>query len=182
MAESESIALKREVNVIRIPDGIPGLLPEGEIVTLHQSLGGTFTVTTEKGYMVRIDGADGDALGKEPQKIESIGTGTDRESVERNAWEMMRSVFDPEIPVNIVDLGLIYECTVTPVAEDQHSIKVVMTLTAPGCGMGPVIQADVERKIRNLPGVQSVNVEVVFDPPWSQGMMSEVAKVQLGFI
>ncbi|RLA20975.1 MAG: putative Fe-S cluster assembly protein SufT [Gammaproteobacteria bacterium] len=182
MSATESIALKREVNVIRIPDGIPGLLPEGEIVTLHQSLGGTYTVTTEKGYMVRIDGADADALGKEPQRISAMEGSTDKESVEQGAWDMMRTVFDPEIPVNIVDLGLIYECTVTPVAEDQNSVKVTMTLTAPGCGMGPVIQADVEQKIRNLPGVQSVNVEVVFDPPWSQGMMSEVAKVELGFI
>jgi probable FeS assembly SUF system protein SufT len=100
--------------------------------------------------------------------------------VEKNCWEVMKTVYDPEIPVNIVDLGLVYECKVTQVDEDKNDVHVKMTLTAPGCGMGPVIQGDVEKSIRALPGVDNVNVEVVLDPPWSREMMSEVAQLQLG--
>ena len=178
----ESIVLQRDVNVIRIPDGTPSVLAEGHVVTLFQSLGGNYTVTTETGHMVRIAGEDADALGKEPPSISHLETGDQAEAVEKNAWEVMRTVFDPEIPVNIVDLGLVYLCRVTPLAEGGNVVNVIMTLTAPGCGMGPILQHDVEIGIRGLPGVAKVNVEVVFDPPWSRDMMSEVAKLQLGMI
>jgi len=176
----ESIVLQRDVNVVQIPDGTPTTLPRGHVVTLFQSLGGNFTVTTERGYMVRIAGDDADALGKEPPSLSHLESGADAEAVEKNAWEVMKTIFDPEIPVNIVDLGLVYQCKVTPVAEGKHNVEVIMTLTAPGCGMGPILQMDVESGIKNLPGVNKVTVEVVFDPPWSRDMMSEVAKLQLG--
>jgi probable FeS assembly SUF system protein SufT len=178
----ESIALRREVNVVHIPEGTASVLPEGHVVTLYQSLGGNFTVTTEWGYMVRIAGNDSDALGKEPPSINSLESGTDPETVEKNVWEVLRTIYDPEIPVNIVDLGLVYHCKVAPREGGGNDVQIIMTLTAPGCGMGPVLQYDAEAAVRNLPGVASVTVEVVFDPPWGRDMMSEVAKLQLGMI
>jgi probable FeS assembly SUF system protein SufT len=178
----ESIALQREVNAVQIPDGTPALLPQGHIVTLFQSLGGNYTVTTERGTMVRIAGEDADALGKEPPSLSHLETGEAADAVEKNCWEIMKTVYDPEIPVNIVDLGLVYLCRVSPVPEGGNAVSIIMTLTAPGCGMGPVLQNDVEMGIKALPGVAKVNVEVVFDPPWSRDMMSEVAKLQLGMI
>lgn len=180
MAERESIVLTRDVNVVMIPDGNTSTLSKGTVVTIHQSLGNNYTVVTDNGHMVRIASADADALGKESHELHTLVSETDIESVEKNCWEVMKTVYDPEIPVNIVDLGLVYNCTVTPTGEGQHRVQIQMTLTAPGCGMGPVIQSDVEKSIRALPGVESVNVEVVLDPPWSREMMSEVAQVQLG--
>ncbi len=178
----ESIALQRDVNVVHIPEGTPSVLPAGHVVTLYQSLGGNFTVTTEWGYMVRIAGNDADALGKEPPTMSNLASGTDPETVEKNVWEVLKTIYDPEIPVNIVDLGLVYHCKVTPGENGSNDVRIIMTLTAPGCGMGPVLQYDAEAAVRNLPGVGNVNVEVVFDPPWGREMMSEVAKLQLGMI
>ena len=180
MAEREIIFLTRDVNVVTIPEGSPSTLGKGEEVTIHQSLGSNYTVVTEYGQMVRIAGVDADALGKEPNKLQTLISETSPEAVEKNCWEVMKTVYDPEIPVNIVDLGLVYVCEVTPVGQDENEVHIKMTLTAPGCGMGPVIQGDVEKNVRALPGVVSVNVEVVLDPPWSREMMSEVAQVQLG--
>ena len=178
----ESICLQRDVNVIRIPDGSPDSLPKGHIVTLTQSLGGNFTVVDETGHMVRIAGEDADAIGKEPPIHSNLSTGTDPETVEKNVWEVLRMIFDPEIPVNIVDLGLIYHCSIKPLASGNNDVHIIMTLTAPGCGMGPVLQYDAEAGVRSLPGVNSARVEVVFDPPWSRDRMSEVAKLQLGML
>jgi len=162
-----------------IPDGNHGTLSKGKEVTIHQSLGDNYTVVTEHGHMVRISGVDADALGKESHSLHTLVSETDARSVEKNCWEVMKTVYDPEIPVNIVDLGLVYSCELEP-AEEGHDVSIKMTLTAPGCGMGPVIQGDVEKSIRGLAGVNSVDVEVVLDPPWSRDMMSEVAQVQLG--
>lgn len=178
----ESIVLKRDVNVVQIPEGTPSVLSAGHLVTLYQSLGGNYTVTTEMGYMVRIAGNDADALGKEPPILSHLESGTDPETVEKNTWEVLRTIYDPEIPVNIVDLGLVYHCKVQPTGDGYNDVHIIMTLTAPGCGMGPVLQYDAEAAVKNLPGVGKVNVEVVFDPPWGRDMMSEVAKVQLGMI
>ncbi len=181
MSEREIVNLTRDVNVVTIPDGNHGTLSEGHEVTIHQALGANYTVVTEHGHMVRISSNDADALGKETGHLQTLVKTTDAESVEKNCWEVMKTVYDPEIPVNIVDLGLVYHCTVSASQEgDGHDVNIEMTLTAPGCGMGPVLQGDVEQAIRNLPGVTSVNVEVVLDPPWSRDMMSEVAQVQLG--
>ncbi len=180
MTERENITLTRDVNVVTIPDGNHATLKEGEEVTLHQSLGNNYTVVTQHGHMVRIDGADADALGKEKHQLKTLVEEDDPEAVEKNCWEVMKTVYDPEIPVNIVDLGLVYQCHVEPLGEGKNAVHIKMTLTAPGCGMGPVIQGDVEKAVRGLPGVETVDVEVVLDPPWSREMMSEVAQVQLG--
>ncbi|MCF7965212.1 putative Fe-S cluster assembly protein SufT [Methylobacter sp. Wu8] len=180
MAEREDVVLTRDVNIVTIPDGNTGTLTKGQIVTIHQALGDNYTVVSEHGHMVRIAGVDADALGKEPHQLHTLVSETDAAAVERNCWEVMKTVYDPEIPVNIVDLGLVYQCKVTPTDNGLNDVHIMMTLTAPGCGMGPVIQGDVEKCIRALPGVASVNVEVVLDPPWSRDMMSEVAQLQLG--
>ncbi|MEQ1528405.1 MAG: putative Fe-S cluster assembly protein SufT [Methylococcales bacterium] len=180
MADREIIVLTRDVNIVTIPDGDVGVLRKGEQVTIHQALGTNYTVITDYGHMVRIAGADADALGKEAHELHTLVSETSPAAVEKNCWEVMKTVYDPEIPVNIVDLGLVYECEVTPVSETSNDVRIKMTLTAPGCGMGPVIQGDVEKGIRALPGIASVDVEVVLDPPWSREMMSEVAQVQLG--
>jgi probable FeS assembly SUF system protein SufT len=180
MAEREDVVLTRDVNIVTIPDGNTGTLTKGQIVTIYQSLGDNYTVVTDHGHMVRIAGVDADALGKEPQQLHELSQEIDAAAVEKNCWEVMKTVYDPEIPVNIVDLGLVYECKVTPTENGLNDVHVLMTLTAPGCGMGPVIQSDVEKCIRALPGVAGVNVEVVLDPPWSREMMSEVAQLQLG--
>jgi probable FeS assembly SUF system protein SufT len=179
-AQRETVFLTRDVNVVTIPDGNHGTLSKDSEVTIHQALGTNYTVVTEHGHMVRIAGVDADALGKEPHELHTLVVETDAKAVEQNCWEVMKTVYDPEIPVNIVDLGLVYHCRVTPIDEGKNNVHVMMTLTAPGCGMGPVLQNDVERSIRALPGVESVNVEVVLDPPWGREMMSEVAQVQLG--
>lgn len=180
MADRERITLARDVNIVTIPDGNHGTLQRGQEVTMHQALGNNYTVITEYGHMVQISGLDADALGKEVHQLHTLVAETDAKAVEQNCWEVMRTVYDPEIPVNIVDLGLVYGCEVTNLGEGQSEVHVKMTLTAPGCGMGPMIQGDVEKNIRALPGVSSVNVEIVLDPPWSREMMSEVAQVQLG--
>lgn len=180
MSEKEQITLTRNVDVITIPDGHFGQLNAGDIVTLHQALGDNFTVITPYGHMVRIAGKDADALGRQAQHSAALVEENSAQAVEANCWAVMKTVYDPEIPVNIVDLGLVYECQVHPVGEASYHVHVIMTLTAPGCGMGPVIQGDVEKGIRALPCVASVNVEICLDPPWSREMMSEVAQVQLG--
>jgi probable FeS assembly SUF system protein SufT len=180
MSERENFVLTRDVNIVTIPDGVSDTLKKGETVTIHQSLGNNYTVITGYGHMVRIAGTDADALGKETHELHTLVSETSAEAVEKNCWEVMKTVYDPEIPVNIVDLGLVYLCEVTPVGGNKNDVYIQMTLTAPGCGMGPVIQSDVEKCIRALPGVARVNVEVVLDPPWSREMMSEVAQLQLG--
>ncbi|MDF1583913.1 MAG: putative Fe-S cluster assembly protein SufT [Methyloprofundus sp.] len=180
MSERETIILTRDVNVVLIPDGNHGTLSKGKEVTIHQALGNNYTVVTEHGHMVRISSTDADALGKQVHELHTLVSENSAQAVEKNCWEVMKTVYDPEIPVNIVDLGLVYNCQVESVAEGENDVHIMMTLTAPGCGMGPVIQGDVEKAVRALPGVKSVNVEVVLDPPWSREMMSEVAQVQLG--
>lgn len=185
MPQSQTIPLKRETRAIMIPDGLEMTLPEGTPVRVTQALGGSFTVASQRGNLFRIDRADADALGEEAvaaarraeETLESAGGDT-----EERVWEQMRSVFDPEIPVNVVDLGLIYSCEVDGDAGAGYRVAVKMTLTAPGCGMGPVIANDVKEKIEALPDVAEADVEVVFDPPWNQNMMSEVAKLELGLI
>lgn len=177
----ESVVLSRDVTIITIPDGASGVLRQGELVTIHQALGNNYTIITSYGHMVRVAGVDADALGKQVQQLPDSHTESSLEDVEKDCWEVMRTVYDPEIPVNIVDLGLVYHCRVKPSTThlDSYEVFIEMTLTAPGCGMGPVIQSDVERGIRALPCVDKVIVDVVLDPPWSREMMSEVAKVQL---
>lgn len=182
MQAKETLILQRDVNVIYVPDGTSGTLSMGDVVLLYQALGGSYTVTTTQGRMARIAASDADALGKEAEALDTLSEGTDPESVERNVWEVLKTIYDPEIPINIVALGLVYRCQVTPVAGGLNDVSITMTLTAPGCGMGPVLQFDAERAIRELPGINKVSVAVVFDPPWSRDMISEAAKLELGML
>ncbi|MCS6862501.1 MAG: putative Fe-S cluster assembly protein SufT [Abditibacteriales bacterium] len=179
----EKVTLTRDCEAIEIPSGHKTTLPAGTEVTITQSLGDSFTVVTERGYMARIDAEDADALGKEVPQVSAQGAAAQvNKPLEELVWEALRTCYDPEIPVNIVDLGLVYGCEVTPLPEGGHRVAVTMTLTAPGCGMGDVLKADAERKIARLPGVKEVHVELVIDPPWSPERMSEVAKLQLGLL
>jgi len=179
---TERITLHRACEVIEIPSGVPRVLPSGTVVRLMQSMGGSYTVSAEYGYMFRVDARDADALG--------LGTGPQAQHEaesqrgsfnEQMVWDQLKTVYDPEIPVNIVDLGLIYSCEVIPLEADARKIDIKMSMTAPGCGMGNVLKADVESKLSRLPEVKEVHVEIVFDPPWTPARMSEAAKLQLGF-
>ena len=156
--------------------GTPALLSSGTRVRITQALGGSYTVATERGYLFRIEARDADALGKTPGEAPAVPS---EATLEDRVWAGLRTCYDPEIPINVVDLGLIYSCEIqeTP-AGSQVEIK--MTLTAPGCGMGPVLAQDVKQKIESLPEVERADVEVVFDPPWDQNMMSEAARLELG--
>ena len=173
------ITLTRDVEAIEIPAGVRRTLPAGTTVRISQFLGNAYTVVSDLGYLCRIDAKDADAIGLTPPPPEEHQAATGMFNDEL-VWEQLKTVFDPEIPVNIVDLGLIYDCKVADV-DGGKKIDITMSMTAPGCGMGNVIKADVESKISRLPEVKQVNVEVVFEPPWGPARMSEAAKLQLGF-
>ncbi len=180
---SERTILTRNVGAIQIPDGDAATLPEGTDVLITQELGGSFTVMTERGAMFRIDEKNADALGREvtepepePDSAEIDGT------LEERIWAKMRKCYDPEIPVNIVDLGLVYDCAIEETDDGGQKVAIKMTLTAPGCGMGPVLAHDVKTRIEEIPDVAEAEIEVVFDPPWGPNMMSEAARLQLGFM
>ena len=181
MGASEPITLSRACEVIEIPSGIRGTLPGGAVVRIMQSLGSGYTVTTDRGYMYRVDAKDTDALGisNPTAQIPAVQEGTTFN--EQMVWEQLKTVYDPEIPVNIVDLGLVYSCVIAPLEQGGNRIHIKMSMTAPGCGMGNVLKADVESRLSRLPSVKEVHVEVVFDPPWHPGLMSDAAKLQLGF-
>ena len=181
MGGSEPITLSRACEVVEIPSGIRGTLPAGAVVGIMQSLGSGYTVATDRGYMYRIDAKDTDALGlanEVPTQAPAVQEGIFSEQM---VWDQLKTVYDPEIPVNIVDLGLVYSCVIAPLEQDGNRVHVKMSMTAPGCGMGNVLKADVESKLSRLPDVKEVHVEVVFDPPWHPGLMSDAAKLQLGF-
>ena len=184
--QREQVTLKRDCEATEIPYGQKSTLKSGSVVTITQSLGDSFTVITDLGYLVRIEGKDAEALGKTLSAADSgSAAGAAPESdepLEKRIWDQMRTCYDPEIPVNIVELGLIYKCEIAPVAEGGSKVGIQMTLTAPGCGMGDILKADVERKVAALSGVAAVSVEMVIDPPWNPGMMSEAAKLQLGMM
>ena len=180
MFTREQIILRRECEVTQIPSGIRSVLPEGITVKIMQSLGGSYTVVTEYGHMYRVDSKDAELLGLAPQPQPPEPKTEKQEFSEQLVWEQLKTIYDPEIPVNVVDLGLIYSCAISPVEQEQYKIEVRMSMTAPGCGMGNVLKADVENKLARLPNVKEVRVDVVFDPPWHPGRMSETAKLQLG--
>lgn len=180
MYSREPVSLSRETKAIQIPDGIPALLPAGERVLITQQLGGSYTVMTERGALYRVDERDGDALGKESVAREESQDDVEM-SLEDRIWSQLKKCYDPEIPVNIVDLGLVYDCEISEGLDDAV-VFVKMTLTAPGCGMGPVLAEDVKKRIEDLSGVRKAHVEIVFDPPWNQHMMTEAARLQLGFM
>jgi probable FeS assembly SUF system protein SufT len=184
MKSHEPITLTRDCEVIQIPNGTKMVLTAGTIVMITQSLGDTYTVTTDQGYMVRIAGKDADAIGFERSAAAAASqeAPSTPEDLEKLVWDQLRTCFDPEIPVNIVDLGLVYECNLRPLDEGGHRAEVKITLTAPGCGMGGVLAADAQSKIAALPGIRETNVEVVFEPQWNPAMMSEAARLELGMM
>ncbi|MGJ3241377.1 MAG: putative Fe-S cluster assembly protein SufT [Opitutales bacterium] len=175
--------LTRDVEGFLIPQGDAMTLPAGARVTITHRLGGNFTVMTGNG-MFRIAARDADALGEEVADEEADAADEDHEGPpdEDKIWEQLKTVFDPEIPVNIVDLGLVYNMAVQERDEGGHAVHVDMTLTAPGCGMGPVIAEDARQKVITVPGVRDAQVEIVWDPPWNQDMISEEGKMILGLI
>ena len=179
----DPVVLKRDVEAIQIPYGQKTKLPKGSPVEITQELGGSFTVLTDLGLM-RIEGKDADALGRESAQplAEPVPAPTDAKAVATEVWNQLKTCYDPEIPVNIVELGLVYENKVEPLPEGGFKVDVKFTLTAPGCGMGPILQAEVRDKIAGVAGVRDATIEVVFDPPWTQSMMSEAAKLQLGMM
>ncbi len=182
MDNNEPVTLTRDVEAAMIPVGTRVTLQKGQPAYITQSLGGSYTVMVN-GNMFRIEGQDADALGIQPAaKPASTGSPVSQEQLEKEIWNQLRSCYDPEIPVNIVDLGLIYDCHLTPLAAGSHRVDVKMTLTAPGCGMGPMLAQDVQNKVLGLEGVDDVAVELVWDPPWNQSMMTEAAKLQLGLM
>ncbi|HYC71982.1 MAG TPA: putative Fe-S cluster assembly protein SufT [Opitutaceae bacterium] len=174
--------LSRDVAAAQIPSGEKQQLAAGTRVFLHQTLGGSYTVQTDFG-LFRIDGRDGDALGEQvvDNSVRSAtlaGGAPDPEAV----WAQLRQVFDPEIPVNIVDLGLVYSMDIAKQEDGGHKVDIQMTLTAPGCGMGPVIAEDAKNKVLLVPGVSTADVRITWDPPWNQSMISEEGKMKLGLI
>jgi len=179
--ENEAIVVNREVNAVIVPDGTIVPLKPGVSGFITQALGGSFTIYVE-GNLFRIAGEDADAIGKESIRPPELPPNATAEDVRKLAWDQMRNCYDPEIPINIVELGLVYECEIAPQDDGTRSVSIKMTLTAPGCGMGEVLLQDVREKVEVIPTVSRVDVELVFDPPWSQSMMSEAARLQTGMM
>lgn len=178
---NEPITLARNVRAVIIPVGEPVTLPEGTSGFITQALGGSFTVYIE-GNLFRIAGQDADALGKEPVPPPAVPENPTDKDIEDVIWQQLRTCYDPEIPINVVDLGLIYRCDVKPGVDGQRSVEIDMTLTAPGCGMGEILVQDAQDKVAIIPTVGDVHVDLVFDPPWNQTMMSEEARLQTGLM
>ena len=178
----EEVTFSRNTEAIMIPSGERVLVPQGANATITQSLGGAYTLITDRGLMVRISGREVEAIGKESQNVPEVkAEELTPETLETMVWDALKTCYDPEIPVNIVDLGLVYLCEIDD-GEAGKDVKIKMTLTAPGCGMGPVLASDVKGKIEAIPGVKNAEVEVVFDPVWDRSMMSDAAKLQLGMM
>ena len=179
MLENSWVIVKRDLEVITVPFGSKMPLPAGSQVRVTQAFGGNYTVVTDLGIMCRVEAQDADAIG---QIAPNAATQADANAPfdEKNVWERLRAVYDPEIPVNVVDLGLIYELKSQLLPEGGHRVEIKMTMTAPGCGMGEVLKRDVEQQTAAVPGVKQVHVEIVFEPQWSLEKMSEAARLQLG--
>jgi probable FeS assembly SUF system protein SufT len=180
MVTREARTLARDVEVAAIPYGDKLTLTAGTNVYITQALGGSYTAMTDHGYLVRIDGNDADAIGERPTTPLTAADTAGR-TTEQMAWDQLKTCYDPEIPVNIVDLGLVYKCEAQPV-DGGDRVRVEFTLTAPGCGMGDFLRQDVEQKLLAIPGVKEADVQVVLDPPWDQSMMSDAARLQLGLM
>ncbi|EDZ66995.1 putative Fe-S cluster assembly protein SufT [Nitrosococcus oceani] len=179
MYNREPIVLNRDCEAVLVPMADKVIIPKDTEVVIAQDLGGSYTVYVS-GNLARIEGKDADALGLEPVAPPELPENASEEDLEKLAWEQMKTCFDPEIPINIVDLGLVYECSISSLPEGQKEVDIKMTLTAPGCGMGEVLVQDVKEKVEAIPAIGVANVELVFDPPWNYSMMSEAAKIQTG--
>jgi probable FeS assembly SUF system protein SufT len=180
-SDSEPVVVRREVQGLLVPSGVPVTLPLDSLVYITQAMGGNFTVYFE-GNLVRVPGADADALGKEPIPVPTLPENATDEQFEALVWEQLKTIYDPEIPINIVELGLVYECAIQRLATGERSVSLRMTVTAPGCGMGEILLEEAKQKIGMIPTVADVKVELVFDPPWNQEMMSEAARLEAGLL
>jgi len=178
---NEPVTIERDVTAVIIPIGETVTLREGTPGYITQALGGSFTVYVE-GNLFRISGTDADARGKELVAPPAFPENATDKDIEEIIWNQLKTCYDPEIPVNIVDLGLVYRCEVKSLPDGQRAVEVDMTLTAPGCGMGEIIVQDAQEKIAVIPTVENVRVDLVFDPPWNQSMMSEEARLQTGLM
>ena len=178
-ATYEPVTLTRDVIGVLIPQGTKVELPEGAAGAITQALGGSFTVQVQ-GHLFRIEGKDADAIGKDIVKGPDVAADAGDDEIEKAVWDQMRTCYDPEIPVDIVELGLIYDCKLERSDSGTRKAKIQMTLTAPGCGMGEILVADVKSKVLAVPTVTEAEVELVFDPPWNQSMMSEAARLATG--
>jgi probable FeS assembly SUF system protein SufT len=177
----DSVRFERDCEVVQIPAGHRLTLPRGTQAIISQSLGGTFTLQVpELGALVRLAGKDADAIGLEPQEAARPGPGAEAGDLERQVWEALKSCYDPEIPVNIVDLGLVYDLRIGATPAGRQTVAVKMTLTAQGCGMGATIAADAQQKIETIEGVEEARVEIVWDPPWNPRMISPEGREKLG--
>jgi probable FeS assembly SUF system protein SufT len=179
--EQEPVTFTRDVEAVMVPAGVPVTLREGKTGFITQALGGSFTVYVE-GNLFRVPGKDADALGKEVVMGPELPPDATDDDVKELVWEQMRQCYDPEIPINIVELGLVYSCDITREADGERIATIKMTLTAPGCGMGEVLVQDVKDKVEIVPTIKHADVELVFDPPWNQTMMSEAARLQTGMM
>jgi probable FeS assembly SUF system protein SufT len=178
---SEPVRFERDCAAVLVPQGEVVSLPAGSIGYITQALGGSYTVFVE-GNLFRIAGHDADAIGKEPPEALALADDAGDEAVEQLVWKQLRTCFDPEIPINVVDLGLVYEAVVKPSEDGRRMVEVRMTLTAPGCGMGDILVDDVRSKLEMIPTVSEADVELVFDPPWNRSMMSEAARLETGML
>ncbi len=178
---SEPVTLHRDCRAVIIPAGEEVTLPAGTLGYLTQALGGSFTIYVD-GNLFRIAGADADAIGQEPVEPPKLPPDATEADVESAVWEQLRTCYDPEIPINVADLGLIYSCDIKANDDGTRSVSIEMTLTAPGCGMGEILVQDVKEKVELIPTVKEARVELVFDPPWNQSMMSEAARLQTGLL
>lgn len=179
--EQQAVTLQRDVEAIMVPAGVPVTLRADKTGFITQALGGSFTVYVE-GNLFRVAGKDADALGQEPMLAPELPPNATDDDVKELVWEQMRACFDPEIPVNIVELGLVYSCEITREPEGGRVAVIKMTLTAPGCGMGETLVQDVKDKVEAVPTIAHADVELVFDPPWNQTMMSDAARLQTGMM
>lgn len=179
--DSEPVVVRREVQALLVPSGVPVTLPVDALVYITQAMGGNFTVYYE-GNLVRVPGADADALGKEPVPVPVLPDNATDEQFEALVWEQLKTIYDPEIPINIVELGLVYACSIQRLPSGGRHVSLRMTVTAPGCGMGEILLEEARQKIAQIPTVAQVDVELVFDPPWTRDMMSEAAQLEAGLL
>ena len=179
MRARETVIVTRPVSVERVPDGTPIQLPAGSLAQITQALGSSFTLVVD-GQMVRLKGVDADAIGKEPPAMPQLPDKVRPEDMRGVVWQTLKTCYDPEIPVDIVELGLVYVCDVLPLDGGDYRVSIKMTLTAPGCGMGEVLTNEIADKLMALPHIVDVNVDLVFDPPWDRSRMSEAAQLALG--
>ena len=178
---SEPVKFERDCAAVLVPQGEKVTLPAGSVGYITQALGGSFTVFVE-GNLFRIAGEDADALGKDPPTPLELENEADDDAVEVLVWKQLRTCFDPEIPINVVELGLVYDCDIERLEDGSRKVNIKMTLTAPGCGMGDILVEDVRTKVERVPTVSEADVDLVFDPPWNQTMMSDAARLETGML